>query len=57
MQDCAGGSWLERLMGKRPLAGDMEQLFVRFRMLRKRALRFTIDKLRRTLEEAAKSEL
>jgi hypothetical protein len=44
-------------MGKKPLAGDMERLFVKFRMLRKRALRFTIDKLRRTLEETAKGEL
>ena len=43
-------------MGRKPLQGGMERLFVRFRMLRKRALRHTVEQLRRTLE-AARSEL
>ena len=53
---CAGGSWLDKALGRQPLSGRFERLFVEFRMLRKRALQATIDKLRATLE-AAKTEL
>ena len=53
---CAGGSWLDKVLGRQPLSGRFERLFVEFRMLRKRALQATIDRLRATLE-AAKTEL
>ncbi len=56
MPACAGGSWLDRLLGRKPLTDEVERLFVQYRALRKKALRLTIDKLRANLA-ASKAEL
>ncbi|KAK9834982.1 hypothetical protein WJX81_001936 [Elliptochloris bilobata] len=48
--------WLAAWTGAKPLSG-VEQLFVRFRMLRKRALRYWIDRLQEVLDLADAQEL
>ena len=47
---------MDKLLGKGKVTGEVERLFVQFRMLRKRALRHTIDKLNRQLQ-GGKAEL
>lgn len=47
---------MDRILGRKPLTDDLERLFVKYRMLRKKALRFTIEKLRTNLA-AADAEL
>jgi len=54
--DHAGGGWMDKLLGKGKVTGEVERMFVQFRMLRKRALRHTIDKLNRQLQ-GGKAEL
>ncbi|EIE23279.1 hypothetical protein COCSUDRAFT_53559 [Coccomyxa subellipsoidea C-169] len=51
-----GGSWLDRLLGRKPVTDEVERLFVQYRALRKKTLRLTIDKLRANLA-ASKAEL
>lgn len=45
----AGGGWMDKLLGRKPLTDDVERLFVKYRMLRKKALRLTIERLRANL--------
>ena len=48
--DFAGGGWIDRLLGRGVVTGEVERMFVKFRMLRKRALRLTIQKLTQQLQ-------
>ena len=41
---------MDRLLGRGMVTGEVERMFVKFRMLRKRALRLTIQKLTRQLQ-------
>ena len=41
---------MDKVLGKGRVTGEVERRFVTFRMLRKRALRMTIEKLTRQLE-------
>ena len=54
--DFAGGGWMDRLLGRGVVTGEVERMFVKFRMLRKRALRLTIQKLTQQLQ-GGKAEL
>lgn len=47
---------MDKLMGKSAITGEVAQMFVKFRMLRKRALRHIIEKLKRQLQ-GGKAEL
>ncbi|CAK0787098.1 hypothetical protein CVIRNUC_010314 [Coccomyxa viridis] len=46
----AGGGWMGSLLGQGKITGEVERMFVRFRILRKRALRYYIEKLARQLQ-------
>ena len=52
----AGGGWMDKMLGKGTVTGEVERRFVKFRMLRKKALRITIEKLTRQLQ-GSKAEL
>ena len=41
---------MDKMLGKGTVTGEVERRFVKFRMLRKKALRVTIEKLARLLE-------
>ena len=45
----AGGGWIDKLLGRKSLMDNVERLFVKYRMLRKKALRLTIERLRANL--------
>ncbi len=46
----AGGGWMGSLLGQGKITGEVERMFVTFRILRKRALRYYIEKLARQLQ-------
>ncbi|BDA50257.1 hypothetical protein COCOBI_15-3860 [Coccomyxa sp. Obi] len=48
-----GGGWMDKLLGRKPLTDDVERLFVKYRMLRKKALRLTIERLRANLASSS----
>ena len=47
---------MDKMLGKGTVTGEVERRFVKFRMLRKKALRITIEKLTRQLQ-GSKAEL
>ncbi len=47
---------MDKLLGKGTVTGEVERKFVKFRMLRKKALRLMIEKLNRQLQ-GSKAEL
>ena len=47
---------MDKMLGKALVTGEVERMFVKFRMLRKKALRLTIEKLNRQLQ-GSKAEL
>ncbi|CAL8465237.1 g4772 [Coccomyxa elongata] len=48
-----GGGWMDKLLGRKPLTDSVERLFVTYRMLRKKALRLTIERLRANLASSS----